>query len=89
MRGSVRGAPGNGCPYRERPGRLRRGIRRPTALTVGAALQGLVLYEPSATASLYTAALIDSKAHLDAAPAVEGGRCRLSRAILGYATSYP
>ena len=35
----------------------RRGIRRPTALAVGAALQGLVLYEPSATASLYTAAL--------------------------------
>ena len=33
------------------------GIGRPTALTIGAALQGLVLYEPSATASLYTAAL--------------------------------
>ena len=32
-------------------------MRRPTALTVGAALQGLVLYEPSARASLYTAAL--------------------------------
>ena len=33
------------------------GIGRPTALTVGAALRGLVLYEPSATASPYTVAL--------------------------------